>query len=100
VELQIKENGDVLARVGNKPLRIVEDAQLNKDGLLQLSNIEGDVGTPDARRYPYTLSFTLKQRGEAVLNGSVATLSRALPDRAGNALSYWVSLTKVPAASK
>ncbi|HEY5761423.1 MAG TPA: serine hydrolase domain-containing protein [Steroidobacter sp.] len=100
VELQINENGDVLARVGNKPLRIVEDAQLNKDGLLQLSNIEGDVGTPDARRYPYTLAFTLKQRGDKVLNGSVATLSRALPDRAGNALSYWVSLTKVPSTSE
>lgn len=100
VELQVKENGDVLARVGNKPLRIVDEVELHKDGLLQLSNIEGDVGTPDARRYPYTLSFTLKQRGDKLLNGSVATLSRALPDRAGNALSYWVSLLKVPQTSE
>jgi hypothetical protein len=98
VELQVKENGDVLARVGNRPLSIVDEVDLNKDGLLQLSNIEGDVGTPDARRYPYTLAFTLKQRGDTVLNGSVSTLSRDLPDRAGNALSYWVSLSKVPAS--
>lgn len=39
VELQVKENGDVLARVGNRPLSIVDEVDLNKDGLLQLSNI-------------------------------------------------------------
>ncbi|MFC4307965.1 serine hydrolase domain-containing protein [Steroidobacter flavus] len=94
VELQVKEDGAVLARVGKRPLRVVDEVALGKDGLLQLSNIEGDVGTPDAARYPYTLSFTLKQRGTDKLNGSVSTLSRDLPDRAGNALSYWVALSK------
>lgn len=94
VELQVKEDGAVLARVGDRPLRVVDDIELNKEGLLQFSNIEGDVGTPDAGRYPYTLMFTLKQRGADVLNGSVSALSRELPDRAGNALSYWVSLSK------
>lgn len=93
VELQFKEDGIVMARVGSGPLSVVE-ARLNKDGLLQVSSVQGDVGTPDAARYPYGLMFTLKQRGTDKLNGSVSAMSRELPDRAGNALSYWVALSK------
>ncbi len=95
VELQVKGDGSVLARVGERPLRIVDQLEMSKEGLLQLWNVEGDVGTPDAARYPYSLGFTLKLRGADVMNGSVSALSREIPDRAGNALSYWVSLSKV-----
>lgn len=94
VELQIKADGAVLARVGNRPFQVVDEANMGKDGLLQLSNVEGEIGTADAARYPYSLMFTLKPRGADVLNGSVTAMSRELPDRAGNALSYWVALSK------
>ena len=97
VELQVQTDGSVLARVGREPLRIIDHVQWENEGLLYLGNLAGDVGTPDARRYPYTLNFSLKLRGVQTLNGSVSAVSRKLPDRNGNALSYWVSLSKIPA---
>jgi len=90
--LEFKESGDVHARLGTQLKTLVNRADF-KDGYLTGSFL-GDVGTEDVNRRPYTLSLTLKLRGDA-LNGAVTALS--LPgQRVGNALSHWAELKKQP----
>jgi len=98
VELEFKENGSVFARVGSGTAQEVSQVRMSDDGALSLRGIAGDIGTPDARRYPYRLNLSLNPRGPDVLNGAASAVSLELPDRAGNALSYWVELSKVTGA--
>jgi hypothetical protein len=91
VEVEFRDNGSVFARVASREANEATHVKLSRDGVLTIGGIDGDVGTPDATRYPYQLSFNLKRRGD-VLNGSVSAVSRIMRDREGNALSYWVEL--------
>jgi CubicO group peptidase (beta-lactamase class C family) len=94
MRLEIKADGHVLARVGGRASE-VEKVRVAPDGTLWLEEVPGDVGTPDAARYPYRLQFGLRARGE-VLNGSASAMSRPLTGRVGNAISYFVELRRDP----
>ncbi|MCW5557386.1 MAG: beta-lactamase family protein [Verrucomicrobiae bacterium] len=94
VALDFEAGGSVFVRVGSGPRQEASQARLESNGLLSIGGIAGDLGTPDAARYPYTLRFALKLREPDALDGSVSAISRDLPDRVGNALSYWVALRR------
>jgi hypothetical protein len=94
MSLEIKADGHVLARVGNRASE-VEKVSLAADGTLWLEEVPGDVGTADAGRYPYRMQFGLRSRGE-VLNGAASAMSRSLVGRVGNAISYFVELRRNP----
>jgi hypothetical protein len=96
VELDIRENGSVFIRLGAAPPQEVVSVSLDpKTSVLSLDNIRGDAGTPDAAHYPSRLQFSLKLRAPNTLNGAICANSlESLPDRMGNALSYWVELRK------
>jgi hypothetical protein len=88
--LRILESGDVQAQLGAQMKMLWNDVTW-RDGYLS-GRMPGDIGTEDAGRRPYFLSFSLKLRGD-VLNGAASAIS--LPGRrAGNALSQWVELSK------
>jgi CubicO group peptidase (beta-lactamase class C family) len=88
--LRILESGDVHAQLGSQMKMLWNDVTW-RDGYLS-GRMPGSVGTEDAGRRPYFLSFSLKLRGD-VLNGAASAIS--LPGRrAGNALSQWVELKK------
>jgi Beta-lactamase len=90
LELRILESGDVHAQLGGQ-MRMLWNDVIWRDGYLS-GRMPGNVGTEDAGRRPYFLSFSLKLRGN-VLNGAASAIS--VPGRrAGNALSQWVELTK------
>jgi len=94
VELDFQADGSVFVRVASGLRQEATQARLESNGLLSIGGIAGDLGTPDAARYPYDLRFALKLREPDALDGSVSALSRELPDRTGNALSYWVALRR------
>lgn len=88
--LEIKNDGDVHARLGNQLQTLLNRVAL-RDGYLT-GTMMGDIGTEDASRTPHTLSVSLKLRG-SVLVGGITAMS--LPARrVGNALTHWVELKK------
>ena len=88
--LEIKQDGDVHARLGTQLQTLVNRITL-RDGFLT-GTMMGDIGTEDASRTPHTLSLTLKLRGSALVGGITAL---SLPaKRVGNALTHWVELKK------
>jgi hypothetical protein len=97
VDLDFRQNGSVFVRLGSAPPQEVVSVRLEpKTSVLSLDKIRGDVGTTDAAHYPCKLQFTLKLRAPATLNGAISANSlESLPDRMGNALSYWVELHRV-----
>ncbi len=50
------------------------------------------IGTPDTERQRYTISLSLRLRGN-VLNGAAEALGGDEP-RVGNALTHWMELNK------
>lgn len=94
LRLDVTAPGHIVARIGNaKPIEVFEK-QLLESGELLLSEVEGSVGTPDAERYPYRLQFTLTPK-EKSLRGVVLADPRALRDRMGSLLPYWVEMRNV-----
>jgi CubicO group peptidase (beta-lactamase class C family) len=88
--LVFQADGDVQASIGEQ-LKSLVNRTAFKDGYLT-GVFLGDIGYEDANRTRYTLSLSLKLRGD-VLNGGVSALS--LPSkRLGNALTQWVELKK------
>jgi CubicO group peptidase (beta-lactamase class C family) len=98
VELDIRENGSVFARVGTNPLQEVVNVKLDpKTSFLQLDDLIGTIDTPDAARYPGKLQLSLKRRASDTLSGSIsANATERLADRMGSAVSYWVELRRKP----
>lgn len=96
VELDFKENGSVFARIGSNPLQEVIKVKLEaKTSMLELNDLIGEFGTPDAARHPGPLQLSLKLRGAKTLNGAISSNSlETLSDRMGSAVSYWVELSK------
>lgn len=89
VELRFLPNGDVHAKLGDQLTALVNDAQF-KDGLFT-GELMARIGTPDTERGEYTISLTLKLRGD-VLNGAAHAL--CFVPRMRNALAHWVELRK------
>jgi CubicO group peptidase (beta-lactamase class C family) len=88
--LQFQPDGDVHAQLGPQLKTLLNRPQF-KDGYLS-GSFTGDIGTEDANRTRYTLSLSLKLRGD-VLNGAMT--AQSLPGRrVGNALTHWVELKK------
>ena len=88
--VQILESGDIHAQLGQQLKMLWNDVRWS-DGLLS-GRMLGNIGTDDAGRRPYALSFSLKLRGD-VLNGAASAISTP-GRRAGNALTQWVELKK------
>src|SRR5260370_31698757 len=84
--LRILESGDVHAQLGRQMKMLWSDVRW-KDGFLS-GIMPGDIGTEDAGRRPYFLSFSLKLRGD-VLKGPASAISTP-GRRAGNALTQSV----------
>jgi CubicO group peptidase (beta-lactamase class C family) len=89
-KLLFQPDGDVHAQLGTQLKTLLNRAQF-RDGYLS-GSFSGDIGTEDANRTRYTLSLSLKLRGD-VLNGAMT--AQSLPGRrVGNALTHWVELKK------
>jgi CubicO group peptidase (beta-lactamase class C family) len=67
--------------------------QMVEDGFSDMTSIDGEIPTAEARRHPHSLRFHLKARGP-VVNGYVTALARPSTDGSGSALSYWVELSR------
>jgi hypothetical protein len=88
--VRILESGDIHAQLGQQLKMLWNDVRWS-DGFLS-GRMLGNIGTDDAGRRPYALSFSLKLRGD-VLNGAASAIS--MPGRrSGNALTQWVELKK------
>src|SRR5262245_15485651 len=89
-KLLFQPDGDVHAQLGAQLRTLINRAQF-RDGYLS-GSFTGDIGTEDANRTRYSLSLSLKLRGN-VLNGAMT--AQSLPGRrVGNALTHWVELKK------
>ena len=88
--LRILESGDVHAQIGGQMKMLWNNVRW-QDGYLT-GAMPGDVGTEDAGRRPYFLSFSLKLRGR-ILSGAASAISTP-GRRPGNALTQWVELNK------
>jgi hypothetical protein len=92
--LWFKETGDVHARLGTQLKTLVNKTQFKEqffEGVMM-----GDIGTPDASRYPHHLYLDLKRR-EEVFTGAVLAItnSEKVPGkRFGTALGHRVELRK------
>ncbi|MGH9753536.1 MAG: serine hydrolase domain-containing protein [Blastocatellia bacterium] len=89
-KLLFQPDGDVHAQLGAQLKTLLNRAQF-RDGYLT-GSFTGDIGTEDANRTRYTLSLSLKLRGD-VLNGAMTAQSLS-GRRVGNALTHWVELKK------
>lgn len=89
-KLLFQPDGDVHAQLGSQLKTLLNRARF-KDGYLS-GSFAGDIGTEDANRTKYTLTLSLKLRGD-VLNGAI-TAQSAPGRRVGNALTHWVDLKK------
>ena len=88
--LLFQPDDDVHAQIGAQLKTLLNRVQF-RDGYLS-GVFTGDIGTEDANRTRYTLSLSLKLRGN-VLNGAMT--AQSLPGRrVGNALTHWVELKK------
>ncbi len=88
--LRVFASGDVHAKLGNQLETLLDHPAWSENELR--GAMTGDIGTADANRRAYTLSLTLKLRGNT-LSGPAAAIS--LPGRRpGNALTQWVELKK------
>jgi CubicO group peptidase (beta-lactamase class C family) len=89
-KLVFQPDGDVHAQLAAQLKTLLNRPQF-KDGYLS-GSFAGDIGTEDANRTRYTLSLSLKLRGD-FLNGAMT--AQSLPGRrVGNALTHWVELKK------
>jgi CubicO group peptidase (beta-lactamase class C family) len=92
VEMRVQSDGDVHVRVHGQLVTLLNEPRIEDGCLWGVMN--GDVGTPDANRRPYQLHLRLRIQDQT-LRGACRTIS--LPgERPGNALSYWMELTKQP----
>ncbi len=90
LRLEFRSDGLVRARLGDQ-LETLVNTPAFRDGMFT-GRINGDLGTEDVNRRPYTIQLSLTLRG-AALNGSASALSNP-GRRAGNALSHWVEARK------
>ena len=89
-KLLFQPDGDVHAQLGSQLKTLLNRTQF-RDGYLS-GVFASDIGTEDANRTRYSLSLSLKLRGN-VLNGAMT--AQPLPGRrVGNALTHWVELKK------
>ncbi len=96
VEIDIRANGSIFARIGTNPLQEVVSVKLDpKTSFLELDELIGALDTPDAARYLGKLQLSLKHRTPDTLSGSISSnATERLADRMGSALSYWVELKR------
>lgn len=90
VELRFLPSGYVHAQVGDQLTALVNRPQL--EGGTFSGDLGVRIGTLDTDRYAYTVSLSLRLRGD-VLNGSASAIAVAGP-RERNALSHWIELRK------
>jgi len=92
IELSFLPTGEVHAKIGDQLSSLVNDARFAEACLT--GKMMGSVETFDANRRPrhplHHLVLDLKMRGKS-LNGAIVSV-------AGNMLSHWTELHKVPAA--
>ena len=87
VELRFLPEGKVHVKLGDQLAALVNNAQF-KDGLFT-GDFMARIGTPDTERGDYTISLTLKLRGD-VLNGAAHALN--FEPRMRHALAHWTEL--------
>ncbi len=90
VKLRFDAEGKVAGWIDGKMLDLL-DAEVDEDGLLQLSFDGFNIPTAAAERYPHLIRFFLKHRSD-VLNGYVSAHERPRKGRAGSSLPYSVEL--------
>jgi hypothetical protein len=90
VELRFLSGGEVHAQVGDQLATLVNRPQV-ADGIFS-GELAVRIGTPDTDRYAYTVSLSLRLRGD-VLNGAATAIAVEGP-RERNALSHWIELRR------
>lgn len=89
-ELHIRRDGEILARVGEQPASLVEEARIVAGQLR--GKFASRLGTPDSDYFDYTLNLALTLRGD-ILNGGLTSIGVRHP-RQRNAMTHWVSLQR------
>jgi hypothetical protein len=87
--IRVKDPEDIHVRLGEQPEALLNEAKFG--GGVLTGVMQGDVGTPDARRRPYRVHLELRLR-DGSLSGSAAVIS--LPTSRGGAMEYWVELKR------
>lgn len=90
VELRFLPSGEVHASFGDQPPALVDQAQF-ADGVFS-GELRARIGTADTERHDYTVSLSLRLRGE-VLNGAARASGIDTP-RVRNVLTHWLELKK------
>lgn len=90
LELRLKPSGDIHVRLDNQLWTLLNEPRNDAESLTGV--FAGDIRVEDANHRPYHLHLNLKRRGD-VMNGALTAKSLPAP-RAGNALSYWVEVTR------
>jgi hypothetical protein len=94
VTLWCQQSGEIQVHLGKQAKTSVREARLEAGSFT--GNMDGDIGTDDARRRPYALQWDLTLRGD-VLNGTLyATTRTTRPLRLG----YWVELHREAAGKQ
>jgi CubicO group peptidase (beta-lactamase class C family) len=88
VEMWFKPDGDIHIQMRGQYRSLLNGARI-EEGFLR-GSFQSNIGTDDARRFPYNLHLRLKMRNRR-LSGSI-TASSTIPQ--GNVLSYWIELEK------
>lgn len=89
VELHFSPDGDVHAKLADQLTALMNNAQF-KDGLFT-GEFVARIGTPDTERDRYTISISLKLRGD-ILNGAAHAL--CFDPRMRFALAHWIELRR------
>lgn len=90
IELDIRADGDVHAKVGDGLRTLVDHASFNNDVLT--GTLAARIGTTDTERYDYEVSLWLTLRGD-VMNGSATAQGGERP-RVRSSLAHWTQLAK------
>jgi CubicO group peptidase (beta-lactamase class C family) len=94
VTLWCQQSGEIQVQLGKQAKIPVREGRLEAGSFT--GGMDGDIGTDDARRRPYTLQWDVTLRGD-VLNGSLyATTRTTRPLRLG----YWVELHRAVAGKE
>ncbi len=93
VTVKIGGSQEVKVRVGKGVEQSIWNAKIDRDGLLNIGGLQGQIKTDDASLFPHNIDLKLKLRGES-LSGYAVALTKPMPDRLGTYLPYWIELKK------
>jgi CubicO group peptidase (beta-lactamase class C family) len=90
VALSISNSGASRVRIDDRPAVDIPRVSLI-ESTYWFESVPEHLALPQLERRPAELQFGLRRRGDR-LTGEATTLARTLPDRVGDAASFWIEL--------